>query len=81
MEQLRSLDHRTLHRLLCSESLAIKSEDSLLELLVELRVNRSDFFGCIEISFLSTEGLAHFLDELSFDALMRIFGRKESTGE
>jgi hypothetical protein len=69
VDELRSLDDRTLHGLLSSECLVVESEDALLRLLVALDVNRSDFFGHIEVSFLSMEGLALFLSEVHFDDL------------
>jgi hypothetical protein len=58
-----------LHCLLSSERLVVESEDALLRLLVALDVNRSDFFGHIEVSFLSMEGLSLFLSEVHFDDL------------
>jgi hypothetical protein len=69
IDELRFLDGQTLHRLLSSESLAVKSEDSLLRLLIAMDLNRSDFFGYIELAFLSKEGIALFLAEVRFDDL------------
>jgi hypothetical protein len=54
---------RALHRLASSDSLAVGSEDSLLQLLPELDVNRSEFFGCIEVSFFSKGSLVDLLPE------------------
>jgi hypothetical protein len=71
VEDLRFLDHETLHRLLSSKSLLIESEDSLLRFLLDLGVDRHDFFGYIELSFLSSSGLSLFVDELSFDDLSK----------
>jgi hypothetical protein len=42
--EVRCLDGRTLHRLLSSDSLLIKSEDSLLEMLLALGDDGCDFF-------------------------------------
>jgi hypothetical protein len=69
VEELRLLDDQTLHRLLSSERLVVESEDALLRLLVALDVNRSEFFGHIEVSFLSMEGLSLFLSKVKFDDL------------
>jgi hypothetical protein len=69
IDELRFLDPQTLHRLLSSECLAVESEDSLLRLLLDLELNRSEFLGYIEISFLSKEGLTLFVDEVSFEDL------------
>jgi hypothetical protein len=69
IDELRFLNHRTLHRLLSSDCLAVESEDCLLRLLLDLHSNRIDFFGYIEVSFLSMEGLALFLAEVTFDDL------------
>jgi hypothetical protein len=41
----------------------------LLRLLLDLEVNRFEFFSIFEVSFLSSEGLALFIKELSFDDL------------
>jgi hypothetical protein len=68
-DELRSLGGRTLHRLLSSDCLVVESEDALLRLLLDLDVNRCDFFGYIEVSFLSMEGLGIFLREVTFDDL------------
>jgi hypothetical protein len=46
---LRSIASAALHRLLSSESLLIESEDSLLRLLVDLAVDRRDFFCHIKV--------------------------------
>jgi hypothetical protein len=66
-EDLGFLDCETLHRLLSSEFLSIESEDWLLRLLLDLGVDRFDFLGHIEPSFLSSSGLSLFLDEVQFD--------------
>jgi hypothetical protein len=63
------LDRRALHLLLSSGSLTLESEDSFLRLLLALDLNRTEFFGYIEISLLSMEGLQLFLDEVKFDDL------------
>jgi hypothetical protein len=69
VDDLRSLDDRTLHGLLSSERLVVENEDALLRLLIGLDVNRCDFFGHIEVSFLSMEGLSLFLSEVQFEDL------------
>jgi hypothetical protein len=63
------VDRQTLHRLLSSESLLVESEDWLLRLLLDLGVDRSDFFCYIELSFLSSSGLSLLIDEMTFDDL------------
>jgi hypothetical protein len=55
--------------LVFSEFLAIESEISFLRLLLDLDLNPFEVFGCIEVSFLSKEGLTLFLSEVSFDDL------------
>jgi hypothetical protein len=67
IDDLRFLDHQTLHRLLGSNFLSVESEDCLLRLLLDLDLNRSEFFGCIEVSFLSMDGLKLFLEAVCFD--------------
>jgi hypothetical protein len=69
IDELRFLDHETLHRLLSSDCLVLESEESLLQLLLDLAVNRSEFLQYIEISLLSEEGLTLFLSAVSFDDL------------
>jgi hypothetical protein len=69
IDQLQCLDGRTLHRLLSSESLAIESEDSLLQTLLDLRLDRREFFHYIEIQFLSDDGIRRLLEELDFNQL------------
>jgi hypothetical protein len=69
IDQLSLLDQQMLHRLLSSDSLAVESEDALLRVLIDLDVNRSDFFQYIEISFLSLEGLKLYLKEITFEDL------------
>jgi hypothetical protein len=76
---IRSKNDQTLHRLLSSDSLVAESQDALLRVLVELDVNRSDFFGYIEISFLGSEGVALFLSKLQFDDLSEVIWSKVVT--
>jgi hypothetical protein len=68
-DDLRFLDRQTLHRLLSSDFLLIENEDWLLRLLLDVGVDRSEFFGHIELSFLSSSGLSLFINELDFDDL------------
>jgi hypothetical protein len=69
IDAIRCVDHQTLHRLLSSTSLRIENEDSLIRLLVDLDVDRSEFFGYIEVEFLSRTGLSQLIDELRFEDL------------
>jgi hypothetical protein len=69
VDQIRSLDRQTLHRVLSSRSLSIESEDWLLRLLLDLGVERSEFFSCVELEFLTRDGLALFVDNMEFDDL------------
>jgi hypothetical protein len=55
--------------LLGSDCLALENEDTLLKLLIDLDLNRSEFFKSLEVSFLSMQSLALFLAEVSFDDL------------
>jgi hypothetical protein len=68
-DDLRFVDHETLHRLLSSAYVKIESEDWLLRVLLDLGVDQFDFFRYIEVSFLSSAGLSLFVDEMRFDDL------------
>jgi hypothetical protein len=68
-DDLRFVDRQTLHRLLSSDALVIESEDWLLRLLVDLDVDRFDFFGHIEVSLLSASGISLLADVFTFDDL------------
>jgi hypothetical protein len=54
----------------------IRNEDWLLQLLLDLNVDRFDFFCHIELSFLSSSGLSLFLDEMSFDCISEVIWKQ-----
>jgi hypothetical protein len=68
-DEVRCLDHQTLHRLLSSESLSIESEDWLLGLLIDSGLDRSEFFCHLEVQFLTSTGISRFTEELKFESL------------
>jgi hypothetical protein len=68
-EELRCLNKRTLHGLLSSPSLALKSEDALLDLLIDIDSETFEFWSYIEISLLSSDALARYAQLLPFDRL------------
>jgi hypothetical protein len=68
-EVIRSLDSRTLHGLLSSPSLSIESEDALLGLLIELGIEKSEFWCYIDVVFLSSSGISLFAEALSLEDL------------
>jgi hypothetical protein len=68
-DNLRFVDRQTLHRLLSSEFLLIESEDWLLRVLLDIGVDRFEFFDHIEVSLLSSSGLSLFVEEVKFDDL------------
>jgi hypothetical protein len=72
IDELRFLDHQKLHHFLGSDFLSVESEDCLLRLLLNLDLNRSEFFGCIEVSFLSMDGKGQFVSTM----FVKIFGSK-----
>jgi hypothetical protein len=69
IEDIRLFDSVTLHRLLSSPSLLIESEDTLLGQLITLDSGKSEFWGYIEVEFLSSKGISIFADALSIDEL------------
>jgi hypothetical protein len=68
-DELGCLSKETLHGLLSSTSLAIESEDVLLQTLIDLGSDYFEFWCYLEISFLSDEGISRFVDSLRFDDL------------
>jgi hypothetical protein len=69
MDKLRRLDKQTLHDILSSPSLAIESEDGLLDVLIELGSAYFEFWRYVEVVFLADKGLSLFVDTLPFDEL------------
>jgi hypothetical protein len=69
VKELQILDHKLLRRILESRFLTLSTEDSLLRVLISLGSSFSEFFDCIEISFLSAEGIGLFVDGLGFEHL------------
>jgi hypothetical protein len=59
-KEVRYLEKCTLHDLLSSRSLCIKSEDELLRTLIDLGSDYYEFWSYIEVVFLS-EDESHFL--------------------
>jgi hypothetical protein len=80
IDTLHSLDQRTLHSLLRSRSLHIKTEDDLWPSLVSLGSEYCEYLGCVEISLLTSDCVSIFVetlpfDELTFDARSKIVQR------
>jgi hypothetical protein len=69
VDTLRLLDKQTLHSLLDSPSLKIKTEDTLLHTLIKLGSGYFDFWCYIEVSLLTSEGISLFVHKVLFDAL------------
>jgi hypothetical protein len=69
IKQLQRLDKRTLHNLLGSSSLRINTEETLLQILIDLGSDYFEFFSYLEVSLLSSDGLSLFVDQLPFDEL------------
>jgi hypothetical protein len=69
LDILRSLDRRTLHSLLRSRSLQIKTEDDLLRSLVRLGSKYFEFLSYVEISLLTSDCVSLFVKTLPFDEL------------
>jgi hypothetical protein len=64
VDQLHYLDKQMLHELLSSELLSLESEDALLQLLIDLGQNYLEFWGYIEVVFLTTKGISLFVGSL-----------------
>jgi hypothetical protein len=75
-EMIRRLNKRTLHELLCSPSLKIESEDSLLGVLIELGSDYFEYWCYIEVTHLTDEGLSLFIDNLAFEHLSESIWKK-----
>jgi hypothetical protein len=65
-EELRVLDRRLLNRILESRFLTLRSEDSLLRLVLDLGDDFCELLNFVEISFLSESGISDFVDGMSF---------------
>jgi hypothetical protein len=65
-KELRLLDHGVLDRLLASPALSLRTEDDLLNMLLELGNDFSDLWNYIEVPFLSEGVLGLFVDQLQF---------------
>jgi hypothetical protein len=76
VEDLRFLSPSTLHELLSSPSLSLESEDALLRLLIDIECDKSEFWGYIELPFLSSAGISLFADGLTVDDLTECVWRK-----
>jgi hypothetical protein len=68
-EELRNIPKQLLHSLLSSPSLAIESEDSLLQQLIDLGSEYFEYWCYLEIAFLSTEGISEFAKAFPFEEL------------
>jgi hypothetical protein len=83
VEEIGRLDKHTLHLLLESPSLRLESEDSLLQLLIELGSNYFEFWHYIEPVFLTSDGISLFGNTLPFDHVnsdiwKKVFDRLEN---
>jgi hypothetical protein len=80
VDAVRLLDKQTLHSLLDPPSLKIKTEDALLDTLIDLGSNYFEFRRYVEVGLLTTEGVSIFVpqlpfDELTFESWVKIAGR------
>jgi hypothetical protein len=80
VELIRLLNKSTLHELLCLRELKIRSEDDLLETLIELGSEYFEYWCYIELSFLSSAGISLFVEHLKFEDLnesiwLKVVGR------
>jgi hypothetical protein len=66
-DELRNLPKQILHSLLSSHSLAIESEDSLLQQLIDLGSEYFEYWCYLEIVFLSTQGISEFVQIFPFE--------------
>jgi hypothetical protein len=71
VKELQLLDRQLLLRILESPSLGIRTEDRLLQTLLDLGDDFAELLNSIyvEVPFLSSEGLSMFLDRLDFSML------------
>jgi hypothetical protein len=65
--EIRCLSEKTVHALLSSPSLAIESENALLDVLVGSEM--FEYWNYIEIGFLSSNGVSRYVEHLPFDCL------------
>jgi hypothetical protein len=65
-DELRMLDRGTIHNLLNSPSLAITSEDALLQTIMELDDVQFEYWKYIDFRFLSESGIARFVQKFDF---------------
>jgi hypothetical protein len=70
-EELENLPKQLLHSLLSSPSLAIESEDSLLQQLIDLGSAYFEYWSYLEIVFLSSEGISKFAEIFPFEELRK----------
>jgi hypothetical protein len=66
MDLIRLLNKNTLHEILCSTELKVESEDDLLKTLIDLG---SEYWCCVEVILLSSEGISLFVEHLQFESL------------
>jgi hypothetical protein len=69
VDALRLLDKQMLHSLLGSPLLKIKTDDALLNTLIDLGSDYFEFWRYVEVSLLTTEGVSLFVEKLPFDEL------------
>jgi hypothetical protein len=69
IDTLRLLDKQTLHSLLGSPSLKVKTEDAFLNTLIDLGSDYFEFWRYVEVSLLTTKGISLFAEKLPFDEL------------
>jgi hypothetical protein len=67
--QLRNLPREFLHSILSSPSLAIESEDFLLQRLIDLGSDYFEYWAYLEIPFLSAQGISQFVKSFPFEEL------------
>jgi hypothetical protein len=68
-DELENIPKQLLHSILSSDSLAIESEDSLLQQLNDLGSTYFEYWCYIELSFLSTESISTFVQIFPFEEL------------
>jgi hypothetical protein len=62
---LRKVSHDCLKRILGSEGLRLSSEDSLVDLIIELGTEYFDLLCCIQTEYLSRKGMSRLLESIS----------------
>jgi hypothetical protein len=69
VSELRAMDKRTLHSLLSSASLRVESEDTLLNAIIALGSDYSEFWSYINVQVLTRDKINQFVASLDFNFL------------